>query len=485
MATPATHAGGRLANTRHARPPISRLRWARITRRMYAASLAPRSARTASRMASSSRPSSATSSSVRWAAASGRTVGWPSAARSGRRRDWRTAGASVVSGARRVRVVMGRAVMGGAPQISRWTGPAAAEMQVWIELSFVPVHLAGAQVADLAGEQGDEAALADAHAAAAGHDDAGVLAGLEDGGGAVDLDLAVGGLEGDQAALAAGPVEEHGGEPLDAQLVGHVGGVPELGGGVEHLGRPADVGGAGAPVGDDGVEVLGTGEVDAALLAGDPVDDPQARVLGAEGGQLRPEQRVVQRPRRVHEHEVGVLAAADQGAHHRHHRGEAAAGGEHEQRPRVLGEHEVALRRGEEQDVARPGAPDQGLGHLAVGGHGDRRVAARRGAERVGPPVAHAVDLDADPRVLAGLVRAPATAGAEVDGRRVGGLGDDGGDHAAQLSRGAQRVHQPEEVLRGARRREDRRDAAQGTDLAHLLRVPRNGPRALQPTHTM
>jgi len=99
--------------------------------------------------------------------------------------------------------------------------------------------------------------------------------------------------------------------------------------------------------------------------------------------------------------------------------------------------------------------------------------------------VAHAVDLDADPRVLTGLVGAPAATGAEVDGRRVRGLGDDGGDHAAQLARGAQRVHQPEEVLRGARRREDRRDAAQGTDLAHLLRVPRNGPLALQPTHTM
>ena len=47
----------RWRSTRQARPPISRRALRRMTRRMYAASLAPRSARTASRMASSSRPS--------------------------------------------------------------------------------------------------------------------------------------------------------------------------------------------------------------------------------------------------------------------------------------------------------------------------------------------------------------------------------------------------------------------------------------------
>ena len=108
-------------------------------------------------------PARATSSSVRCAAATGRTAGCRrSLARTGRRRRvvvarpaprCRRAGATSASGS-----VRGQSVMGGAPQMSRWTGPAAAETQVWMSSPFVPVHLAGAQVADLAGEQGDEAA---------------------------------------------------------------------------------------------------------------------------------------------------------------------------------------------------------------------------------------------------------------------------------------------------------------------------------------
>src|SRR6478752_295251 len=293
IATPATHAGGRLAKTRQARPPISRLRWVRITRRMYAASLAPRSARTASRMASSSRPSSATSSSVRWAAASGRTAGWPSLASTGRRRVVVTSRASAGAGASRVRAVMGIAVMGcGSSDLevdwSRRSGDTGLD-----ELPFIPVHLTGAQVTDLAGEQGDEAALADAHATTAGHDDAGVLAGFEDGSRAVDLDLAVGGLEGHEAALATGTVEQHRGEPFDAELVGHVRRLPQCGRCVEHLGRTADVCGAALPVGDHGVQVVGPRQVDAAAFGGHPVDDAESGVLVAESGELLPEQGVV------------------------------------------------------------------------------------------------------------------------------------------------------------------------------------------------
>ena len=54
--------------SRTTRPPSSSERWTRITRRMYAASRAPRLASTRSRIASSSRPSSSTCSEVRWAA---------------------------------------------------------------------------------------------------------------------------------------------------------------------------------------------------------------------------------------------------------------------------------------------------------------------------------------------------------------------------------------------------------------------------------
>src|SRR4051794_27372853 len=49
------------------------------------------------------------------------------------------------------------------------------------EVARLAVDVAGADVADLAGQQGDDAAVADAHPAAARHQDTGVLAGLEQG----------------------------------------------------------------------------------------------------------------------------------------------------------------------------------------------------------------------------------------------------------------------------------------------------------------
>src|SRR3712207_8140578 len=67
--------------------------------------------------------------------------------------------------------------------------------------------LAVAQVPDGALAQRQHAAEADAHPAAAGHEDAGVLGGVEDGGGPVGLDALAVLAEGHRAALTR---DEHG-----------------------------------------------------------------------------------------------------------------------------------------------------------------------------------------------------------------------------------------------------------------------------------
>src|SRR4028119_658657 len=64
--------------------------------------------------------------------------------------------------------------------------------------------LAVAQVPDGALAQREDAAEADAHAAAAGHEDAGLLGGVEDGSGPVGLERRPGPGEGGRAAPAGG-----------------------------------------------------------------------------------------------------------------------------------------------------------------------------------------------------------------------------------------------------------------------------------------
>jgi hypothetical protein len=63
---------------------------------------------------------------------------------------------------------------------------------------------------------------------------------------------------------------------------------------------------------------------------------------------------------------------------------------------------------------------DEVVAHQAVGdgldGDGDAAVAARAVGERVGPPLAYAVDVDADAEVLAGDVAGPV--GAERSGAK-------------------------------------------------------------------
>ena len=79
------------------------------------------------------------------------------------------------------------------------------------------MNFTGTQVTDLAGAERDEAAVADAHPAAAGHQDAGVLTDVEQRRVTVGVNLAVGGLEGDEAAVVPLTPGQVGAEPLDGK----------------------------------------------------------------------------------------------------------------------------------------------------------------------------------------------------------------------------------------------------------------------------
>src|SRR4051794_40507140 len=136
-----------------------------------------------SRTASSSLPRRSTSSSDRCAAALGRLLGPPDAARTGFLGRIVVAVPATASGGPGGGVV-GRFVVAvirfpfSDVQVDGSGGRVDASLD---QLAFVAVHLTGAQVADLAGNEWDEAAAADAHAAPARHDHATFLAGLEEG----------------------------------------------------------------------------------------------------------------------------------------------------------------------------------------------------------------------------------------------------------------------------------------------------------------
>ena len=112
--------------------------------------------------------------------------------------------------------------------------------------------------------------------------------------------------------------------------------------------------------------------------------------------------------------------------------------------------------------VPGAGLAHQVVGDLAVGdrlgrdGDAPRRDAGRGGAvgavgQAVGAPVAHAVDVDADPDVLAGHVAQPAATGPDDDRHGIRGLAAHLDDAAAQVGAGAQRVDQVEVVARHER----------------------------------
>ena len=127
-------------------------------------------------------------------------------------------------------------------------------------------------------------------------------------------------------------------------------------------------------------------------------------------------------------------------------------------------------------------APDQVVRDLAVGDRlGRDRDAARGDAgrgravgavgEAVGAPVAHAVDVDADPDVLPGHVAEPAATGPDDDRHGIRGLGAHLEDAAAQVGAGAQRVDQVE-VVAGHERG--------GQGLGHLAGPTQRRPRGVR-----
>ena len=147
-----------------------------------------------------------------------------------------------------------------------------------------------------------------------------------------------------------------------------------------------------------------------------------------------------------------VVGAREEVAQHADDRRDAGAGGDHEELAALGRQHELAGRLLEVDQRAGRGAVDEVVADQAVGhgldGDRDAAVAARAVGERVGAPLAYAVDVDADAEVLAGHVAGPVGAGADHDGGGVGGLGVDRLDAAAQVGAGAQRGEEVEEVGR-------------------------------------
>src|SRR6478735_2021281 len=174
-AVPSTHSGGSADPSNTARLASSRRRCTWTTLRMYAASRSPRSSSTSWRIASSSMPSCSMSSGVRCA------VGFT--------------GFFVMAVISSLLVV----------DVARPGGRVDAGLDRYAAGAGLPRYGgrdgAVAQVAHGALLQRDHAAHADAHPAAAGHQDAGLLGGVQDRGGTVGLE---GGavLERDGAALA-------------------------------------------------------------------------------------------------------------------------------------------------------------------------------------------------------------------------------------------------------------------------------------------
>ena len=181
--------------------------------------------------------------------------------------------------------------------------------------------------------------------------------------------------------------------------------------------------------------------------------------LGGEVAQLPAEDDIGLGGRRVQKHSVGQLG--DPVAQHSHNRRDAATRGKEQHLGRgPLGQDEVAGGLVEHDERPRLSAVDEVVADQAVGdgfgGDGDQPVIAigPRG-QRVGPPVAHPVDVDADAHVLAGHMTAPASAGSDGHGCGVGRLGPHVDDAPAQVGSGAQRVEQVEVVCGQQRRGEE------------------------------
>ncbi|OLL73285.1 hypothetical protein Ae168Ps1_1669 [Pseudonocardia sp. Ae168_Ps1] len=158
----------------------------------------------------------------------------------------------------------------------------------------------------------------------------------------------------------------------------------------------------------------------------------------------------------MHEDDVGHVPRPVEATEHAHHRGDAAARGDEQQRAgRLGGQGEVAGRllqlddRADRQVADEPGGDDAVRDLL----DGDRQVVRVLGrGQRVAPPVPDAVDVDPDADVLPGPVPGPAAARLDGDRDGASGLPATGDDPAAQGRGRPQRVEQGQEVLGQQRR---------------------------------
>src|SRR6478735_426708 len=270
-AVPSTHSGGSAEPRSTAREASSRRRCTVTMLRMYAASFSPRLSRTSWRIASSSMPSCSTSSGVRCA------VGFTGFL---------------------VMVVISSLLV---VEVARAGGRVDAGLDAYAAGSGLAGDCDGegavAQVAHRTLLHRDDAAHADAHPAAAGHQDAGALRGVQDRGGAVGLDDRAAG-EGDRAAFTGH--HGHRTEPLGGE--GQAAPVVVLLERVQEARRPTGVRRALGQVGDDLVEVV---DVEHPVGVGVQLDEAQP-AGGVVLPQLAAEDHLGPGEGRVEQHDVGL-----------------------------------------------------------------------------------------------------------------------------------------------------------------------------------
>ena len=213
-----------------------------------------------------------------------------------------------------------------------------------------------------------------------------------------------------------------------------------------------------APVRADLVEALAR---EARDLAGEVLDQRVAVVRAVHPPQVGAEDHLVGLAGAVQVDHVVQRAAALELAQHRPDRRDAAAGADEQRllRQRV-GQAELALDLAEEDHRARLDLAREERRHQPFLDVLDRDrdeplgMVGIRG-QRVGAPVADAVELGADAQVLPGPVARPRERRAHDDGRRLVGLGLEPHDRPGQLARRPRGVQQPEVVV-GDQRKRDR-----------------------------
>src|SRR5882757_5574796 len=224
-AVPASHAGGNSETSSMARLPSSSVRWASMTRRMYAASRSPRLATTSARMTSSSAPRVSMSCALRWA------IG--------------------------LSAFFCMTVTGSSSEVD--VAGAGRGRHTGLDEHAVAGRrggeVAAAQVAHRSLAQRGDATEADSHPAARGHEHAGGLAGVEQRGHAVDLDDGAGSGKRNLPAFAGD--QDVRAEPFGVQPRGLTGRVEVLFQRVEQTGGPACPGLAFGEVGHELLERRG------------------------------------------------------------------------------------------------------------------------------------------------------------------------------------------------------------------------------------